>query len=87
MAVDITISLSDQRETTLTREANAHTARFPSDPVTPAQFLRQFVREWLDGLERQYQDTQRISRAEAYRLATVEEQAQIDGILDKYRTA
>jgi hypothetical protein len=87
MAVDITISLTDAREATLGRLTAAFNS-VPANvnqPVTPAQFMRQFVKDWLDLDQRQFDDNQRLKLRAAYLLATPSEQAAIDLILNKYR--
>jgi hypothetical protein len=90
MALDITINIEGDRETTLLRLVAEHNKRISEtlapETLTPAQYVRNHVRnEWLDIETRRYQDAQKVNMREAYRLATPQEQAQIDAILAQYR--
>jgi hypothetical protein len=90
MALDITITLDGDRETTLLRLVAEHNARISEtlgpETLTPTQFVRQRVRvEWLDVETQRYQDAQKVNMREAYKLATPQEQAAIDAILAPYR--
>lgn len=85
MALDITVNITDAREEELTKLTDEHNIAFPADILSVAQFLRQFVRSWLDLSAQQRADSERLGLRAAYKLATQEEQAQIDAILAPYR--
>lgn len=85
MALDITINITDTREEELIKLTDEHNTAFPNDILSVAQFLRQFVRSWLDISAQQRADSERLGLRAAYKLATTEEQAQVNAILDKYR--
>ena len=54
------------------------------DTLTTAQYARQRIDQFLNGLVEQWRRDTRVSKAEAYQRATVEDQAAIDTILAKY---
>lgn len=85
MALDVTVTLTDEREATLVRLTNeSNVSQGRSD--TPSQFLRDYVRrDWLDFQKQVYDDAQRLRLRNAFNKATVAEQATITAILDKYR--
>lgn len=82
MAVDITISLTDDREAVLTKWT-AEQLTVP--PLSPAQFLRKVVRDIIDQQASRFNDLDQLKLRSAYKLATPAEQATIDSILAKYR--
>jgi hypothetical protein len=88
MAASITVNLDDEFESILndlTNETN-RLARLQNLPeVTPAQFLRQFVRDYLRSQATRLEDSRQLGLRAAFKLATPEEQANISAILDKYR--
>lgn len=86
MAIDVTINLSDDLESELIAQTDDFNKAFPSStPLSPSQFLRQDVRGRLQIAAQQREDAERLGLRAAFKLATPEEQATINGILDKYR--
>lgn len=86
MAIDITINLTDEREAELVKLTNEANRLLPPEGLlTPSQFLRRDVRERLDMSAQQRADAERLGLRAAYKLATPEERAAIDAILDKYK--
>jgi hypothetical protein len=87
MATNISTNINDEDEVVLNRLV----AEWNIDPVnagdqlTPAQFFRQHARDWLRMNAARYAAEDQIGMRAAYRLATLEEQATIDTILDPYR--
>jgi hypothetical protein len=85
MATDITTQLDDAREATLLRLVAEYNER-TNEGLSPAQFFRNYARVvWLDAETQRYNDSLQLKLRAAYKLATPEEQATIDGILNKYR--
>jgi hypothetical protein len=86
MAISITTNLSDEDEVILNRmtaEYNGGTP--PPEPVTPSQFFRQHIRDWIRSQASRFTDRDQLSLRERYKLATPEEKAQIDAILAQYQ--
>lgn len=84
MALDVTVNLTDDREKELVKLTNEWNRGFP-EQRTPAQMLRAQVRDWLDLSAQQRVDAEKLGLRAAFKLATLEEQAQIDAILAQYR--
>lgn len=87
MATSITTNLNDEDEAVLNRLATEYnTSTLPApEQLTPAQFFRQYVRDWLRSQASRFLEKDQVGMRAAYRLATPEEQAAVDVILDKYR--
>jgi hypothetical protein len=86
VAAQITINLSDSDEALLNKITAEHNGAIPNqpNPLTPAQMLRQTVRDWLRTFAERYSERDRLGMRKAYNLATAEERAQIDAILAPY---
>lgn len=83
--IDITVNLTDEREAELVALTDSHNIFPPGDTLTPAQFLRRFVRGWLDGSAAQRADAERLRLRAAYNAAPTEVRVQVDTLLDPYR--
>jgi hypothetical protein len=55
------------------------------DTLTPVQYAKQRIDQWLNGLVERWQTETRTTKAEAYQKATPSDQAAVDAILAKYQ--
>lgn len=87
MAIDITTNLNDEDEAVLNRLVQEYNSAQPAPPqqLSPAQFFRQRSREWIRSQASRFFEKDQLGMRAAYKLATPQEQATIDTILDQYR--
>lgn len=87
MAIDITISLSDDREAELNKITNESNIAIgiPSEAVTPTQWLRRYVRDFLDMSASQRTERDRLALRAAYKAAPANVQTQVDTLLAPYK--
>lgn len=87
MAASITVNLNDADEALLVKITDEYNALVPNNPapLSPAQMLRQTIRDWLRTHSDRYAEIARLTLREAYRKASAEDQAAVDALLAKYR--
>lgn len=82
---NFTITTTPRQDTAAKRMTDAYNAGSGAS-LTPLQFATQeiqaLINRWVDRTEAD----QRLSKAQAYQIATPEDQAAVDAILAKYQT-
>lgn len=89
MALRTSVTVTDTQEKAavrLTAAQNAIRARHDLAPLTVAEFLQQFLGEWLDLETRRAKDSEMAVAATSYAAATDADRAAVDAVLAKYRT-
>jgi hypothetical protein len=88
MALDVTVNISDELESILIRRVAELNSGTPTPPqTTPAQYVRQVVREDLRAHRRRYDEIDRMASDPIRQLMTPEDRAIFDALRDKYRNA
>lgn len=85
MATSIQINLNDELEAALNRSTDELNTATPGEDVTPAQHLRDHVRDWLRNLIQGWAEREQLGLRAAYKAAPENIQAQVDTLLDPYR--
>lgn len=90
MALSIQLNLTDAQEAALNDVVNDYNAKgalvIGFTQVTPTQYVRNVLRDHIESRVAALDESKQLTLQQAYKKATAPEKAQIDTILNKYRT-